>query len=113
MFHRFAGLANDVGLLAEEYDPARRRLVGNFPQAFTHVALVNTAHNLGNGRSAARERSGSPYVWASEAGNGPSGADWRGVGALADGRRGRCPGRDVDAVPRGALRPTPSRRRRP
>jgi GH15 family glucan-1,4-alpha-glucosidase len=47
LFTRLCGLANDVGLLAEEYDPAEGRLVGNFPQAFTHVALINTAHNLG------------------------------------------------------------------
>jgi GH15 family glucan-1,4-alpha-glucosidase len=46
LFERLTGLANDVGLLAEEYDHDRRRLVGNFPQAFTHVALVNTARNL-------------------------------------------------------------------
>jgi GH15 family glucan-1,4-alpha-glucosidase len=46
LFERLAGLANDLGLLAEEYDTAAGRLVGNFPQAFTHVALVNTAHNL-------------------------------------------------------------------
>jgi GH15 family glucan-1,4-alpha-glucosidase len=45
-FERLVGLCNDVGLLAEEYDPAARRLVGNFPQAFSHVALVNTAVNL-------------------------------------------------------------------
>ena len=42
----WSGLANDVGLLAEEYDPQGKRLLGNFPQAFTHVALVNTACNL-------------------------------------------------------------------
>jgi len=46
LFGRLAGLANDVGLLAEEYDPRRGRLVGNFPQAFTHVGLVNTAMHL-------------------------------------------------------------------
>jgi GH15 family glucan-1,4-alpha-glucosidase len=46
LFGRLVGLANDVGLLAEEYDPHSRRLLGNFPQAFTHVALVNSAYNL-------------------------------------------------------------------
>jgi len=46
LFERLLALANDVGLLAEEYDPQRRRLLGNFPQAMTHVALVNTARNL-------------------------------------------------------------------
>jgi GH15 family glucan-1,4-alpha-glucosidase len=46
LFDRLVGLANDVGLLSEEYDPATGRMVGNFPQAFTHVALVNTALNL-------------------------------------------------------------------
>lgn len=46
LFERLRNLQNDVGLLAEEYDPVRRRLVGNFPQAFSHVALVNSARNL-------------------------------------------------------------------
>ncbi len=46
LFKRLIGLANDVGLLSEEYDLGRGRLVGNFPQAFTHVALVNSAFNL-------------------------------------------------------------------
>ncbi|MDN5849373.1 MAG: glycoside hydrolase family 15 protein, partial [Nitrococcus sp.] len=39
-------IRNDVGLLAEEYDPRQKRLLGNFPQAFSHVGLINTAHNL-------------------------------------------------------------------
>jgi GH15 family glucan-1,4-alpha-glucosidase len=43
LFERLLGLRNDVGLLAEEYDPARKRQVGNFPQAFSHVGLINTA----------------------------------------------------------------------
>ena len=46
LFERLAGLCNDVGLLSEEYDVEARRQVGNFPQAFTHVALINSAHNL-------------------------------------------------------------------
>ncbi|MBV9949261.1 MAG: glycoside hydrolase family 15 protein, partial [Myxococcales bacterium] len=46
MFERLLDLTNDVGLLAEEYDVDARRLVGNFPQAFSHVSLVNTARNL-------------------------------------------------------------------
>jgi GH15 family glucan-1,4-alpha-glucosidase len=45
-FERLLGLANDVGLLAEEYDPGARRMLGNFPQALSHVALVNSAVNL-------------------------------------------------------------------
>ncbi|MEV5440378.1 glycoside hydrolase family 15 protein [Streptomyces sp. NPDC052682] len=43
LFERLAGLANDVGLLAEEYDPVAGRQLGNFPQAFSHIGLVNTA----------------------------------------------------------------------
>ena len=43
---RVTGVANDLGLLSEEYDPAGRRLLGNFPQALTHLALVNSAFNL-------------------------------------------------------------------
>ena len=46
MFERLLALRNDVGLLAEEYDPCARRQLGNFPQAFSHVSLVNTAYNL-------------------------------------------------------------------
>jgi GH15 family glucan-1,4-alpha-glucosidase len=48
LFERLCGLANDVGLLAEEYDPDAMRLVGNFPQAFSHISLVNTARRLMN-----------------------------------------------------------------
>jgi GH15 family glucan-1,4-alpha-glucosidase len=46
LFQRLLALRNDLGLLAEEYDPKAKRLVGNFPQAFSHVALINTAHSL-------------------------------------------------------------------
>jgi GH15 family glucan-1,4-alpha-glucosidase len=46
LFKRLMGLCNDVGLLSEEYDPVAQRLIGNFPQAFSHVALINSAFNL-------------------------------------------------------------------
>jgi GH15 family glucan-1,4-alpha-glucosidase len=57
LFERLAGLANDVGLLAEMYDPGARRQVGNFPQAFSHVALVDSALNLSRARGPAHTRS--------------------------------------------------------
>ena len=46
IFERLRGLSNDVGLLSEEYDPSAGRMLGNFPQAFSHVSLINTAANL-------------------------------------------------------------------
>ena len=57
MFERILSLRNDVGLLAEEYDPRARRQMGNVPQAFSHVALVNTALNLTRSDGPAEERS--------------------------------------------------------
>jgi GH15 family glucan-1,4-alpha-glucosidase len=46
LFRRLVGLCNEVGLLSEEYDPQSKRLIGNFPQAFSHLALINSAYNL-------------------------------------------------------------------
>lgn len=46
LFERLTGLCNDVGLLSEQYDPAARRMLGNFPQAFSHVGIIDTALNL-------------------------------------------------------------------
>jgi GH15 family glucan-1,4-alpha-glucosidase len=63
MFERLCGLCNDVGLLSEEYDPKADRFLGNFPQAFSHVALINTAANLSmaeHGPSAMRSRRHGP-----------------------------------------------------
>jgi GH15 family glucan-1,4-alpha-glucosidase len=60
LFDRLLSLRNDVGLLSEEYDPAARRLTGNFPQAFTHVALISSAMNLAQeGPAQAREADGA------------------------------------------------------
>ena len=53
LFERLLDLRSELGLLAEEWDPATRRQLGNFPQAFTHVALVNTAFNLDRGTAEA------------------------------------------------------------
>jgi GH15 family glucan-1,4-alpha-glucosidase len=65
LFERLLALRNDVGLLSEEYDPRAARLLGNFPQSFSHIALVNTAHNLTRGRGPARQRaSGKPGTQA-------------------------------------------------
>jgi GH15 family glucan-1,4-alpha-glucosidase len=56
LFERLVGLSNDLGLLSEEYDPVDRRMLGNFPQALSHVALVNTAVNLTRAEGPAHQR---------------------------------------------------------
>ena len=56
LFRRLVGLANEVGLLSEEYDPVLKRLVGNFPQAFSHLALINSAYNLTRERKPVHQR---------------------------------------------------------
>ncbi len=59
LFERLLDVRNDVGLLSEEYDPKEGRLLGNFPQAFSHVGLVNTACNLSGQGGPAAQRQGS------------------------------------------------------
>ncbi len=61
LFERLISLRNDVGLLSEEYDPRAKRFLGNFPQAFSHVTLVNTAHNLTRSGGPAKQRM-SPHT---------------------------------------------------
>jgi GH15 family glucan-1,4-alpha-glucosidase len=56
VFESLIALRNDVGLLSEQYEPAARRLLGNFPQAFSHVGLVNTARNLARPGGPAEDR---------------------------------------------------------
>ncbi|MGZ4339328.1 MAG: glycoside hydrolase family 15 protein [Gaiellaceae bacterium] len=56
LFERLLEVRNDLGLLSEEYDPAEQRLLGNFPQAFTHVGLVNSAYNLSGYESPHEQR---------------------------------------------------------
>jgi GH15 family glucan-1,4-alpha-glucosidase len=67
LFRRLIGLCNDVGLLAEEYDPRARRQLGNFPQAFSHVALLNTAFNLTRADKPAEQRADLPKGTAKSA----------------------------------------------
>ena len=57
LFERLLSLTNDVGLLAEQYDSTTKRQLGNFPQAFSHVSLINSARNLANRGGPARQRS--------------------------------------------------------
>jgi GH15 family glucan-1,4-alpha-glucosidase len=59
LFERLLTLRNDVGLLSKGYDRHAKRLVGNFPQALSHIALVNTARNLTRLEKPARRRSGA------------------------------------------------------
>jgi GH15 family glucan-1,4-alpha-glucosidase len=55
LFDRVVGVANDLGLLAEEFDSGEERQTGNFPQALTHIALINTAHNLSDAKQASEK----------------------------------------------------------
>jgi len=59
LFERLLGVCNDVGLLAEEYDPHAKRLAGNFPQAFSHIALLSTALNLTHTGKPSEQRASS------------------------------------------------------
>jgi GH15 family glucan-1,4-alpha-glucosidase len=56
LFDRLLKIQNDVGLLSEEYDPVSKRQLGNFPQAFSHVMLINTARNLATSHGPAADR---------------------------------------------------------
>jgi len=67
LFERLVGLCNDVGLLSEEYDPRAKRFLGNFPQAFSHIALINTAFNLTRAEKPAEQRADLPKGTAGSA----------------------------------------------
>jgi len=59
LFTRLLSRCNDVGLLAEEFDPLTGRMLGNFPQAYSHVGLINCALNLSRQKGPTEERAGS------------------------------------------------------
>jgi GH15 family glucan-1,4-alpha-glucosidase len=65
LFERLLALRNDVGLLSEEYDIERKRLVGNFPQAFSHLALVDAAMSLSQGADPAEHRASNRKISSS------------------------------------------------
>jgi GH15 family glucan-1,4-alpha-glucosidase len=67
LFERVAAVANDLGLLSEEYDADARRQTGNFPQALTHIALINTAHNIHHALNPEREPAHQRAKGAAEA----------------------------------------------
>ena len=62
LFARVVAIANDLGLMSEEFDTIAGRQTGNFPQALTHIALINTAHNL----SAAKASTEKPAMQRSK-----------------------------------------------
>jgi GH15 family glucan-1,4-alpha-glucosidase len=66
LFKRLLTLCNDVGLLSEEYDFRNGRLLGNFPQALSHIALINSAFNLNEATKPAMQRSGSPMNYGKD-----------------------------------------------
>jgi GH15 family glucan-1,4-alpha-glucosidase len=59
LMDRLAGVFNDVGLVSEEYDPEGKRMVGNFPQAFSHLAFIGAAHALAQAQSKGSADAGS------------------------------------------------------
>jgi GH15 family glucan-1,4-alpha-glucosidase len=60
LMDRLVALFNDVGLISEEYDPVGRRMVGNYPQAFSHLAFIGAAHALAQATRSASGDSGTP-----------------------------------------------------
>jgi hypothetical protein len=79
LFERLLAVHNDVGLLAEEYEPRMHRILGNFPKAMSHRAMINTAASLTKSRGPAKDRKES---WSAES-----------VGLAHDGHQDRASGR--------------------
>jgi GH15 family glucan-1,4-alpha-glucosidase len=68
LFQKLLDLRNDVGLLSEQYDPRAKRLVGNFPQAFSHLALINSAYNLTRDQKPVEQRAQDEHAPPAHAG---------------------------------------------
>ena len=67
LYERLLSLRNDLGLMSEEYDPRSKRMLGNFPQAFSHIAMINTAHNLERTTKPCEQRAGTRSLEATPA----------------------------------------------
>jgi GH15 family glucan-1,4-alpha-glucosidase len=65
VFERLLALRNDLGLLAEEYDPRAKRFLGNFPQVFSHIGIINTAAHLARVEPASADRGADTASWSS------------------------------------------------
>ena len=75
MFDRLLSLRNDVGLLAEEYDPKEQRQLGNFPQALSHIALINAAFEFMRASSPGQQRAQSSPALSKDKGADQNGTD--------------------------------------
>lgn len=101
LFERLLSLRNDLGLLAEEYDPVRQRMVGNFPQAFSHIGLINSAYNLLQAQGPARQRSRSAAPH-----NGSGAHNGSGTKNGPDAQHGNAPHGEPASADRVAARDT-------
>ena len=87
LFERLLALRNDLGLLAEEYDPVAARLVGNFPQAFSHVSLINSAFRLSGSDPLAPVYAGTRLIGDRAISMAPTMQRWKRLGRVGVARR--------------------------
>jgi len=87
LFERLLALRNDLGLLAEEYDPVAARLVGNFPQAFSHVSLINSAFRLSGSDPLAPVYAGTRLIGDQAISMAPTMQRWKRLGRVGVARR--------------------------
>jgi GH15 family glucan-1,4-alpha-glucosidase len=87
LFERLLALRNDLGLLSEEYDPVAGRLVGNFPQAFSHVSLTNSAFRLSGNDPLAPVYAGTRLIADQAISMAPTMQRWKRLGRVGVARR--------------------------
>jgi GH15 family glucan-1,4-alpha-glucosidase len=87
LFERLLALRNDLGLLSEEYDPVAARMVGNFPQAFSHVSLINSAFRLSGNDPLAPVYAGTRLIADQAISMAPALQRWKRLGRVGVARR--------------------------